>query len=213
MSSPSAAPDHVPVERFKPTNGSAIGYVGLALIVLLVGYLLLVDRSATGFSVALAAAFFGVVIWVTQVRPRAVAYPHRLLLRNSVRDTEVPLALIDQVSVRQTLNVWVGDRRFVCIGIGDSVRSMLKQGRKSQSSLLGTGRWGQFSEMAERAAPDQTAMPYQAWVVSRIEELAEQERRSLAGRAAEGEVRRLVAWPEVVAMVVLALAFAGSLVL
>ena len=212
MSSPSGAGDRVPVERFKPTNGFAIGYFGLGLVVLLVAYLLLVDRSGTGFSVALAAAFFGVVIWVTQIRPRAVAYPHRLLLRNSVRDTEVPLAMIDGVSVRQTLNVWVGDRRFVCIGIGESVRSMMKQGRKSQSSLLGTGRWHQFSEMAERAAPDQTAMPYQAWVVSRIEELADQERRGPSGRAAVGEVRRLVAWPEVVAMIVLALAFAASLV-
>jgi hypothetical protein len=212
MSSPSGAGDRTPVERFKPTNGLVIGYVGLALVVLLVVYLVLVDRSGTGFSVALGVAFFGVVIWVTQVRPRAVAYPHRLLLRNSVRDTEVPLALIDGVSVRQTLNVWVGDRRFVCIGIGSSVRSMLKQGRRSQSSLLGTGRWGQFAEMAERAAPDQTAMPYQAWVVSRIEELAEQERRRLGGRSAEGEVRRLVAWPEVGAMVVLALTFAASLV-
>lgn len=212
MSSASAARDSVPVERFKPTNGFAIGYVGLALVVLLVGYLLLVDRSGTGLSVALAAAFFGVVIWVTQIRPRAVAYPDRLLLRNSVRDIEVPLASIDAVSVRQTLNVWVGDRRFVCIGIGESVRSMLKQGRKSQSSLLGTGRWHQFSEMAERAAPDQTAMPYQAWVVSRIEELADQERRRLAGVAADDEVRRLVAWPEVLAMVALALAFAASLV-
>jgi hypothetical protein len=149
---------------------------------------------------------------VTPGRARGAAAAHRVRLRTAVRAAEVRRARIDGVSVRQTLNVWVGDRRFVCIGIGSSVRSMLKQGRRSQSSLLGTGRWGQFAEMAERAAPDQTAMPYQAWVVSRIEELAEQERRRLGGRSAEGEVRRLVAWPEVGAMVLLALTFAASLV-
>jgi uncharacterized short protein YbdD (DUF466 family) len=202
-----------PVERFKPTNGFVMGYAGLALVVLTIGYLIVSQHTLVGLRVGLASALFGVVVWVTQVRPRAAAYPRTLLLRNALRDVEVPLGLVDDVSVRQTLNVWVGDERYVCIGIGNSVRSMVKTKKKDRPSMLGASRWHEFSERAEKAAPDQTAMSYTTWVTTRIEELVEKEKKEHPDDPQPPSVHRSLAWPEVVALTVLGLAFVVSLML
>lgn len=202
-----------PVERFKPTSGLILGYAGLALGVVAIGYVAFTQHTILGLRVALGAAFFGVVVWVTQIRPRAAAYPRTLLLKNALRDVEVPLAMVDDVSVRQTLNVWVGEERFVCIGIGESVRSMVRGRRTERPSMLGSSRWHEFSERAEKAAPDERAMSYTTWVTTRIEELVEQEKKADRSRGGDGAVRRHVAWPEVVALVVLGAAFVVSLLI
>jgi len=118
----------------------------------------------------------------------------------------VPLAAIDTVTMRQTLNVWVGEQRFVCIGIGQGIRSRRKD-RGDRPSLLGTSRWHEFSEMAKKAAPDQTAMSYQSWVVVRIEELVEQAKKARGGEAGAHEVRRSLAVPELALLALTAVAF------
>ncbi len=182
-----------PVERFKPTSGILVGYAGMLFVAVTVGYVALRVHTVTGLQVALGVLFFGVLIWMTQLRSRATAYADRLLLKNTVRDAVIPLLAIEEVSVRQTLNVWVGERRYVCIGIGQSMRSMVK-GRKSGSSMLGQGRWREFSDKAERAAPDQTAMSYEVFVVTRIEELVEQAKKEARKL---GATRRNAAAPPV----------------
>ena len=48
----------------------------------------------------------------------------------------------------------------------------------------------EFSEKAELAAPDQTAMSYQTFVVTRIEELVDQAKRELAARGGTPAGRR-----------------------
>jgi hypothetical protein len=202
-----------PVERFKPTNGFVLGYVGVLLAALTVGYVLVAVHTVVGLRVGLAAAFFGVVVWATQIRPRAAAYPETLLLKNAVRDFEVPLVLVDDVSVRQMLNVWVGDRRYVCIGIGESVRAMIKPKHGDQGSMLGSSRWHEFADRANRAAPEDTAMPYTTWVTTRIEELVEQAKKARPEGYVEATARPRVAWPALVALLVLGVAFLVSLFL
>ena len=128
----------------------------------------------------------------------------------------MPYVLIDEVTMAQTLNVWVGERRFVCIGIGKSLGSDIRQRAKKerQGSLLGASRSREFSEKAEVAAPDQTAMSYHTFVVTRIEELVDQAKRELRrrGGSTEGlEVTRPYAVPEIVALAVTGLAFVVSL--
>jgi hypothetical protein len=205
------------VERFQPTSGVFVGRAGLLLCAVAIGYVALSVHTVTGLRVGLAVAFFGILVWMTQLRSRATVYPDRLLLRNSVRDAVLPLALIDEVSVRQTLNVWVGDRRYVCVGIGSSLRSMFKESRRSRdgSSLLGAGRWREFAERAERAAPDQSAMSYETFVVTRIEELVEQAKKAAAraGGTVDVAPTQPFAWPEIVALTVTGVAFVVSLFL
>jgi len=160
--------------------------------------------------------FGAVVVWVSQLRPRVTAYTKDLHLKGSLRDARVPYVLIDEVTMAQTLNVWVGEQRFVCIGIGKSLGSDIRQRAKKErrGSLLGASRTREFSEKAELAAPDQTAMSYHTFVVTRIEELVDQAKRDLrrSGGSTEGEeVRRPYAVREIVALAVTGLAFAVSL--
>ncbi len=198
-----------PVERFKPTTGFFLGWAGLVCAAVAVGYCLVSVHTVTGLRVSLGALFSAVVVWATQLRPRATVYPHHLVLKNSLRDTSVPLGAIEQVSVRESLHVYAGDARHVCIGIGEPIRAELKRRRRKQQSMLGSGRWHEFAEMAERAAPDQTAMSYTTFVVTRIEELVEQEKKELRG-AAPGGVRRMWAWSVIGALAVTGLGFLAT---
>ena len=203
-----------PVERFKPTTGTFVGYTGLAIALFALVYVVLAVHSMVGLRVALGALFGAALVWVTQLRPRAAAYPDALLLKGSLRDTMVPYVVIDEVALGQTLNIWVGERRYVCIGIGLSIGADLRQRAKKQrqGSLLGSSRAHEFSEKAELAAPDQSSMSYQIFVVTRIEELIEQARK-LARAGAPPEVQQAYAVPEIVTRVVTGVAFVATLFL
>ena len=208
-------PEHLrPVERFKPTNGLFAGYAGLAAAAVAIGYVALYVHTVTGLRLALGAGFFAVVIWVTQLRPRATAYPRHVVLRNSVRDAHVPYVAVDEVSMSQTLNVWSGGRRYVCIGIGQSLREEIKARRRKEQAS-GGGRLTQFALMAERASTDERAMSYQTFVLTRLEELVDQAKREHRRDpdATHEPPRHVLAWPEVTALAVTGLAFVVSLLL
>jgi hypothetical protein len=204
------------LERFKPTTGMFVGWAGVALAVFAVGYVVIGVHTLVGLRIALAAAFAGVLVWVSQLRPRVTAYTRSLKLQGSVRDTLLPYLLIDEVTMGQTLNVWVGERRYVCIGIGRSLVSDMRQRGKAarQGSLAGKSRSREFSDKADVAAPDQTAMSYQTFVVTRIEELVDQAKRELRRRGDSTEglaVTRPYAVPEIVALTATGVAFVVSL--
>src|SRR5919112_3731785 len=193
-----------PIERFKPTTGTFTGYAGLAIALFTVLYVAVAVHTIVGLRVALGTLFGAVVIWVTQLRPRAAAYPDTLLLKGPLRDTRIPYVAIDEVALGQTLNIWVAGERHVCIGIGLSIGTDMRQRAKKQrqTSLLGASRAHEFSEKAEMAAPDQRAMSYHTFVVTRIEELIEQARKhqtALGGATAAPTVRHSLAVPEIVA--------------
>ena len=208
------APSHgtspdAPIVGFKPTNGFIIGYTGLAMCVFAVVYVAVSVHTVTGLRVGLGFALAGVVAWVALLRPRAAVFPGVLRLKNSLMDVEIPLVLIDAVTVRQTLNVWVGEHRYVCVGIGRSRHSMFKSNRRRGIAMLfGMERLQKYAEDADRPANDQTGMLYETYVVTSIEELAESARKELGDEPPRGQVRRLPAWPEIAALVVLAVGFA-----
>jgi hypothetical protein len=195
-----------PVERFKPTSGMILGYVGVSAAVFTVGYVAWTVHTVTGLQVALGAAFFGVVVWTTQLRPRATAYPRHVVLKNSLRDAHVPLASVDEVAIGQTLTLWVGDRRFVCIGIGNSFREEIRSRRRQEQSL-GTSRMGELTIRAERANNDERAMSYQTFVVTRLEELVAQAKKEAQPGEPDRPPRTVLAWPEVAGLVLTGAAF------
>ncbi len=198
-----------PVERFKPTNGMFVGWLGLTLAAAAVLYCAASVHTVTGLRVGLAAVFGGTAVWMTQLRPRATAYPHHLMLRNAVRDTAIPLAAIEEVSVRQTLRVYTDDRRYHCIGIGTSMRELLGVRRRTAPSLLGEGRLLEFSRKHQRASSAETGMAYETFVVNRIGELVERAQQAQqAQQAAPGPVRRTWAWPELGLLAASGLVFA-----
>lgn len=207
---PDAAPRarQLPVQEFKPTHGTAVGYLGLAACAGLLALVIFDEHSAFGLRAGLAAAFVAALIWAVMLRPRATAYADTLVLRGSIRDVHLPLASIEEAVVRHVLVVFLGgDERYRCTGIGRSSRAML--GRRSQGPMaflgidqdddrLGGGRPGDLG----------TSGDYPTFVENRIHELAQAARRS------GGEprpVRWQWAWPELVALVLLGSAFGISL--
>lgn len=199
-----------PVEKFKPTSGVLPGILGLLLVGFGITYVAFEVQSKTGLRIALGLAFFGVLVWMTQLRSRATAYPRILLLRNSLVDVSIPLRLIEGVSVRRTLNVWAGGRRHVCIGIGRSMNSLLKESR-TNARPLGLSRMQEYAKSTERPVSDQDAAAYEVFVVNRIEELAEAARSSAVEPDTPERVRRVLAWPELIALAVTGSAFLLSL--
>jgi hypothetical protein len=211
--------DGVPVERFKPTTGAFVGWTGIALAVLVIGYVALNEHSLSGLRLALGVAFGAVLVWSTQLRPRVTAYPRHLRLHGPVRDTFVPYLAINQVSMGQMLNVYVGRKRFVCVGIGRSIGYEMRQRVRSAQGQGGGGALGgnrsyQFAGRAETTEVRETGQTYAGFVLDRINELVAAAR---AGQEADGgheavpPVHRRFAVPEVVALVVLGAAFLASL--
>lgn len=196
-----------PVERFKPTHGLVAGWSGLVLVAVVVGYCALAEHSQLGLRVVLGAAFGGVLTWVTQLRPRVTAYPDTLLMHGSLSDVTIPYVLVDEVTMGQTLNVWAGGRRYVCVGIGRSLGYEVRQKFRSQRSggLLGESRAAEFGVDATRSGPT-----YQSFVLTRILDLVAEAHR-LGSPSPEPEVHKQYAVPELVALAVTGAAFVLSL--
>jgi hypothetical protein len=199
-----------PVERFAATGGRLTGYFGVLLAVAVLGYVAWTVHTPTGLSVALAAAFAGLLVYATQLRPRATAYPGHVVLHNSFRDTHVPYSVIDEVALGQTLAVWVGEQRYVCIGIGNSLREDFRAQRRREQTV-GSSRLTELSLRAERADNDARAMSYQTFVVNRLEELIAQARRDRI--PSPPGPRQVTAWPEVAGLAVTGVALVLSLLL
>lgn len=199
-----------PVERFTPTNGLAAGWCGLVLAAAVIVYAALTEHSTLGLRLALGAALAGVLVWVTQLRPRVTALPDALLMHGSISDVTIPYVLVDEVTMGQTLNVWAGGRRYVCVGIGRSLGYDVRQKFRAQRSggLLGENRAAGFGAEATRL----TGPTYQSFVLSRILDLVAQARRGGAP-SSEPEVRKVYAVPELVGLAVTAAAFLVSLML
>ena len=181
------------VTRFPPSGGTLSGYVGIALVVVVAGYLLAVEPGAGSVQAALGLAILALLFWVSLVRPRVEARPGTLVIRNMFRDTYIPLAGIDLVGVRHTLDVWVDDKRYTCIGIGHTLRDLRRQDKASS-----------------RGAAGQEPKGYPGLVASRIESLAQAARYD---DHAPGPVRHRWAPLEVTLLVVLVLAFLAALLL
>lgn len=203
-----------PVERFQPTSGRFIGYAGLVVIAGLLVFLVVSEHTVAGLRIGAGLLFAAVLVWATQLRPRAVAYRDTVLLRNSFRDALVPLAVVDDVSVRRMLNVWVGERRYVCIGIGSSLRKMVKSRSRGPSTILGWDKLERYTEESTPLRPDQTAMDYATFVETRLQALVDEaKRRTSPEDAAVEQPRETWAWPEIAGLVATGLALVVTLLL
>ena len=178
-------------EKFPPTSGRVMGVLAVGLAVALCVYAIVDGRGGFEAPVAWGAAFAAVVSYASLLRPAVRVDAGALILRNMIDTNVVPLAMIDEVVVRQVLVVRAGDKRYVSPAIGNSF----------------------FRTIRPKTARDgETELTYPDYVRDRILHLADGARR----RAGSGElppVRRLWAWPEIAGLVVTALGFVVALVL
>jgi hypothetical protein len=175
------------VERFRPNSGAFLGYVGLATITVLLAFVAAQMHDLVGLRSALALLFFADLIWMTMLRPRAYATADTLVLQSAATDVEIPLAAIEKVVIRHTLNVWANEKRYVCIGIAASKRDLyFKRG----------------SSATEK--PASVEVKYDQWVCERMLGLARDARDT--GQD-PGPVRRRAALPELAGLAITAIPF------
>jgi len=179
------------VESFAPLSGRVLGYVAVgAGVVLVVGSLLSDPAANRGL------VFFGVAVclvaWVVLIRPLVVAHENGVLLRNMVRDTFVPWVCIERTRVLQTLHVVTPTKVYHGLGVSRSARSVAKESRRGQApaspGFFGIGGSGIFGRSYPAGAESSTArhavgVTYQAYVESRLENLAASTAKSAAGTA------------------------------
>lgn len=189
------------LERFGPSGGQVSGYAGLAIAAAAVGYVAVVEPTLTGLKVALGALFFASLAWSVVLRPRVHVVGDRLVLRNAFRDTHVPLAAVEHVTLGQALTVWADGERHQCLGVSRSGRARMRaQRRQAAAAQHGAGE-----ALSAAAAHD---FARETYAVRRLRELAEGARRDAGtGEGTTHPVRHTWAWPEVAAVAVTGTAF------
>jgi len=188
-------------ERFTVWSSRIVGVLGL---VALAGFALLGVTGVGGdFHPAAYAVcgLIGVLVWVAVLRPAVAIEGDRLVLRNPLSTTRIPLAAIEQVAIRRWLAVLVGDRRYTNAGISRTRRQGVRDDQRGDVTGM-----------------EISALSYGAIVERRIQKRAEDARTSRGIKLYSDEqgtlaadVRREWAWPEIAALALLAVAVVVTL--
>ncbi len=166
------------------SGGPAVGVIGLVLIAATIGYGLLDPESGFapwGYALCL---LLGVLVWMVLIRPAVRIHADEVELRNMAHTRWVPFALATSVEVGQVTVVYVGERRYVGSGFGRTRRTLLRDGKAPGDTPL-----------QKRSA---------GWLIE--DKLRRRIASARESSAPMGEVRRVWAWPEITAAVVLAVA-------
>jgi len=212
-------PDDVTVEKFAPNGGHLAAVLGALLAVgLLVAWAL--DPGDVALWVVPLAFLILAVIWTSTLRPRVLVQGSSLVLRNMVTTTRIPLAAVEEIVVRQVLAVRAGGKRYVCAGVGRSVRqAMLSPAmQRARRQGGGIGGFGGFTEEIGTVSAPGTI--YADYVEMRLRALVkdDRDRRGLKARSPEVEAlaaqtRRELAWPEIAGLAVSVLLLGLALLL
>jgi hypothetical protein len=201
------------VEKFAPNGGTGIAVIGgVVAVAFVVAWV--VDMDQVALWVPAVALFGGVLLHMSTVRPRVMVKDRALVLRNMASTIHLPLASIEEVAVRQVMAVRAGGTRYVCAGVGRTMRQAMK-GSAVQRAREEMG--GLRGEVA-RATVREPGMNYADFVELRIQELVNEDlmRRGIKRFSPEADelakqVRRERAWPELGALVVTAAFFVVAL--
>ncbi|MDN4173646.1 hypothetical protein QWY28_11865 [Nocardioides sp. SOB77] len=189
-------------ERFRPTSGRVTGVLALVAVA---GIVVLGFVDGFPAPVVAGAVVVGVLAWASMLKPRVIVADRRLVLRNMLETTSIPLAAIEELAVRQVLAVRVGEKRYVSPAVGRSWRNTLKSSKRP-AATDGDG-----------AAPRKDPA-YADVVEARIRQLVDDdraqrgiERYSPEADALAAEVRRTPAWTELALLAAALVAFVVTL--
>lgn len=201
-----------PVERFRPTSGAAIGWSGVVLALVVVGWVLWDEHSIVGARVVAGCLLGAVLVWMTQLRPRVTAYDDGLLMHGMVRDSFVPYVAIEDVVMAQTLQVRVHGRRYVCVGIGGSRSSDVRARVQAQTKPPVGGAARGFGVPRSDPQHGLLDMKYHEFVLERIKGLVARAKEH-PQREEPPPVRHSLAVVELGALAVTAVALVVTLLL
>ncbi|MEU4294327.1 PH domain-containing protein [Kribbella sp. NPDC026596] len=168
-------------ERYISTSNRITG--GLVVAVGVLGLLDIVVewRTASGLLVAAVIGILMMLAYIGLIRPSVTLSPEHILLRNHLRDHEIPWGKVSGVDVTDILRVHAGDDKFRAPGVVLVMRDLRKQ-------RVGGARLGPESSVSRAD-----------FVVDRIESHMEQH-----GAKSDGDVRTTWARPELIVIGVLA---------
>jgi hypothetical protein len=192
---------HEPAEeKFAQNGGTFIAVLGGVVVAgFLIGWAL--DADGVPLWVPAGAMLGAVLIWTSIVRPRVLVEMGQLVLRNMFSTVRIPLATVEEIAVQQVLAVRAADKRYVCAGVGRSLRQVMKgtsfaRARQQAGALTG-----------EVAADIESGMDYGDYVETRLRHLVrmDRDRRGIRAFSPEMEelgkqVTREPAWPEITAL-------------
>ena len=191
------------VEKFAPNGGSVVAVVGG---VVSVGFIVVwvFDMDGVPLWVPAVSLLGGIVLYTSTVRPRVWVVGRELVLRNMLSTIYIPLAAIEEVVIQQVLAVRAGGKRYVCAGVGRTLRQAMKGSAVQQAREQMGGFRGELAA-AEMKEP---AMNYADFVEIRIQELVNEDRMRLGVKRLSPEadelarqIRREPAWPEIAGLV------------
>ena len=182
------------VEKFAPNGGGVIAVLG-GLVVLGCIVAWVFDMDGVPLWVPASALLGGIVLYTSTVRPRVLVQGYELVLRNMLTTVYIPLAAIDEVAIQQVMAVRAGGKRYVCAGVGRTLRQAMK-GSAIQKVREQSG--GLRGELATVREPD---LNYADFVEIRVQEFVKEDRarRGIKRFSPEADelarqVRRELAW-------------------
>jgi hypothetical protein len=188
------------VEKFAP-NGGTLTAVLAALVALAFILAWAIDIHRVPLWVPGVALLGAVVVWISTLRPRVRVQNHELVLQNMLTTTYLPLASIEEVAVRQVMAVRAGGKRYVCAGVGRTLRQAMKGSGVERAREQMGGLRGELAKVHE------PGMHYADFVEIRVQELINEDRirRGVKKFSAEAdalatEVRRELSWPVVASL-------------
>jgi hypothetical protein len=210
------------IQRFRPTNGRLMGFLGLALCVLAAALFVVYESPGKAVPGLLGSGFAALLVWLAMLRPGVEATPTHLRMRTLFETVSIPLASVETVVVRRYLLVRSGGRKYICPAISRplrrTVRSELRWSGGRQLLQPGVTE-EQLNATSVRTDVQEQGLSYPDFVEQRIAHLAadDRARRGIGERSEEeyelgSQVERRTAWVEIGALVLLAAAFVVALV-
>jgi hypothetical protein len=202
---------------FRATNGMVWGVLAL---VIAAAVIVLDVLGGWHPPVVVGAVLFAALTYVAMIRPRVGVRSDELVLDHMFSTMRIPVAAVDSIAVGRTFEARVAGRSYVSAAVSRSVRQALRGQTVSNRGLRGGGA-GESplrpSAAVEESAGKQHQMSYADFVVERVHASATyaRERAGIAEHSPQqaelaARVRRVWAWPEIVGVAVLAVAFVVS---
>jgi hypothetical protein len=191
------------VEKFAPNGGTVIAVIGgVVALGFIVGWA--VDMDDVPLWVPAVALLGAIVLYTSTVRPRVWVQGRELVLRNMLSTVHLPLAAIEEIAVQQVMAVRAGGKRYVCAGVGRTLRQAMKGSAVQKAREQMGGLRGEIAKATVR----EPRMNYADFVEIRVQELVNEDRmrRGVNRFSPEADelakqVRREPAWPELAALV------------
>lgn len=212
------------IERFRPTNGRIVGWLGIALCVFAAVSFVIAEPAHVAVPGVLACALVALLVWLAMLRPAVWASVTNLHVRTLASTVSIPMASIEMVVVRRYLLVRSGGRKYICPAIGRSLRKTVRSEMKwrPMQFMSPTGSLERLEDSAGQGVATDVAhaydLAYADFVEQRIARLAadDRARRGIEERSEEeyelgSHVVRRSAWLELAGVAVLAAAFVVSL--